>query len=321
MRWNCGPRQQRRARPAPARRVGLQDGLDHGAHASAPSTPAAGAQQAVLQLLGIVAEARWTRGSRRRADRARRCAPRRSAGPAARPSPPRGWTGTPPRRCEWVTKMTVSFFSLPQLEQVAVELVARDLVERAEGLVHQQQRGLRDQAARDRHAHLHAARQLARQVAGELVQARPAPARRARAASASARGTPARSSGSRTLACTRAQGISVGSWKTKDRRWPVLSICSTGLRHSSRRPLLGSQQAGDHLQQRALAAARRAEQRDELAFLHRQVDRLQRMRAVRVGLLDRQHLDRWHGRRARSCLATVVRLYISIRCSPAVTGS
>ena len=58
--------------------------------------------------------------------------------------------------------------------------------------------------------------------------------------SASARGTPARSSGRRTLACTRAQGISVGSWNTKDNLWPPASTSATGLRHSRMRPSLGA---------------------------------------------------------------------------------
>ena len=51
---------------------------------------------------------------------------------------------------------------LPQRQEVVVEAKARDLVERGERLVHQQQRGLGDQRARDRGAHLHPARKLAR---------------------------------------------------------------------------------------------------------------------------------------------------------------
>jgi hypothetical protein len=59
-------------------------------------------------------------------------------------------------------------------------------------------------------------------------------------ASASARGTPAKSSGKRTLAFTRAQGMRVASWNTNANLRPVLSSWLTGLRHSSRRPSLGS---------------------------------------------------------------------------------
>ena len=48
----------------------------------------------------------------------------------------------------------------PELQQLLVELVAHDLVERAERLVHQQQVGIEGQRAGDRGALLHAARQL-----------------------------------------------------------------------------------------------------------------------------------------------------------------
>ncbi|MCY1212392.1 hypothetical protein D9M72_241260 [compost metagenome] len=59
-------------------------------------------------------------------------------------------------------------------------------------------------------------------------------------ASASLRGTPARSSGSRTLVCTLAHGISVGDWNTNDILCGQSCNCATGLRHTSRRPSLGS---------------------------------------------------------------------------------
>ena len=48
----------------------------------------------------------------------------------------------------------------PQFQQLLVEVVAHDLVERAERLVHQQQVGVEGQRAGDRGALLHAARQL-----------------------------------------------------------------------------------------------------------------------------------------------------------------
>ena len=51
---------------------------------------------------------------------------------------------------------------LPELQQLLVQPVARDLVERAERLVHQQQPRAGDQRAGDRHALAHAARQLVR---------------------------------------------------------------------------------------------------------------------------------------------------------------
>src|SRR5262245_31226377 len=51
---------------------------------------------------------------------------------------------------------------LPERQEVVVEAKARDLVERGERLVHQQERRLGDERARDRGAHLHPARELAR---------------------------------------------------------------------------------------------------------------------------------------------------------------
>src|SRR6266700_8102447 len=51
---------------------------------------------------------------------------------------------------------------LPERQQVVVEAKARDFVERRKRLVHQQELRLGDQRARDRGAHLHPARELAR---------------------------------------------------------------------------------------------------------------------------------------------------------------
>ena len=70
---------------------------------------------------------------------------------------------------ECVTKMTVEPVSLQIREQLQVEALARHLVERAERLVHQQQRGRERERARDRDALLHAAGELPRMV---VVEAR-----------------------------------------------------------------------------------------------------------------------------------------------------
>ena len=56
---------------------------------------------------------------------------------------------------------------LPDREQLEVQPLARHLVERAERLVHQQERRLERERARDRDALLHAARELPRMVVGE----------------------------------------------------------------------------------------------------------------------------------------------------------
>ena len=71
---------------------------------------------------------------------------------------------------EWVTKTTVLPVVAPELQQLLVELVAHDLVERAERLVHQQQLRLERQRAGDRGALLHAARELPGILALEALE-------------------------------------------------------------------------------------------------------------------------------------------------------
>ena len=74
---------------------------------------------------------------------------------------------------EWVTNTTVFCGLIPQPQQLLVEMIADDLVERAERLVHQQQLRIEGERARDRHALLHAAGQLPGKFpleAGELDQ-------------------------------------------------------------------------------------------------------------------------------------------------------
>ena len=69
----------------------------------------------------------------------------------------------------------------PERLEVDAHLLARQRVERAERLVHQQQRRIVDQRAHDRVALAHAARQLARVAVGELAEPdRSQQARRAR---------------------------------------------------------------------------------------------------------------------------------------------
>ena len=59
---------------------------------------------------------------------------------------------------------------LPDLEQLEVHPLAGHLVEGPERLVHEQDRRVDGERAGDRHALLHAARQLPRVVAGEVGQ-------------------------------------------------------------------------------------------------------------------------------------------------------
>jgi hypothetical protein len=79
------------------------------------------------------------------------------------------------------------------------------------------------------------------------------------------------------LAATVAQGIKVGSWNTKPmRRGPAARRLA---------------QAGDDAQGRRLAAARRAEQRDELARPHVEVEAVECDHAVGEGLADAVERD------------------------------
>ncbi len=169
----------------------------------------------------------------------------------------------------------------PERGELVVQALPREFVERAERLVHQQEIGRGDERAGDRGAHLHAARELAREMAAELrepdlIQ------RGSRAASvAAARSTPARSSGSRTFASTRAHGISVGAWNTKPRRRPGPPVAAKSPPHQRSVAAARRDEPGDQVEQRGLAAAGRPEQRQEFAALDGEVDRRERARAVR----------------------------------------
>ena len=168
-----------------------------------------------------------------------------------------------------------------------LHLLARQRVERAERLVHQQE--LRDRAAaRGQIATrcAHAARELVRVRALEARRGRPARAARARARASRASRCLRISAGSSTLSSTVRQGSSTALWNTMPRSsgGPIDRLA--GRRGS--RPPDGRHQAGDHLEQRALAAAARPEDGDELtlAGLQRQAStasvRPERVRYSRV---------------------------------------
>ena len=56
----------------------------------------------------------------------------------------------------------------PQREQIVIEAELRDLIERRERLIHQEDVGIGDERARERHPHLHAAGQFTRKGVGEI---------------------------------------------------------------------------------------------------------------------------------------------------------
>ena len=92
-------------------------------------------------------------------------------------------------RMLWVTKTTVLRLACQMRSSSTAHLVARDRVERAERLVHQQDARIVHERPADRGALAHAARELARQHAGEFVDLRHAQQLAARAASYCARGS------------------------------------------------------------------------------------------------------------------------------------
>ena len=158
--------------------------------------------------------------------------------------------------------------------------------------------GCDDQAARDRHAHLHAARQLARQGAGELRQAH----QRQRLGHARV-GLAARHAGQ----VQRQPHVGLRRWPrasasaTGTRRpacCRLSSSCATGLRHSSRRPSVGSSRPATILSSVLLPQPDGPEQGDELALL----DASGRPAAGRPCRWDRScapTAPRWPGRRVR----------------------
>ena len=101
-----------------------------------------------------------------------------------------------------------------------------------------------------------------------------------------ARTRPGRRSGSQTLSKTVAQGIRVGSWKTK----PIVARASRAAASRSAPPVALAE-AGDQAQRRALAAARGAEQAQELAPADGEVEAGQRLRAVGEALGDAMQGD------------------------------
>ncbi len=103
---------------------------------------------------------------------------------------------------------------LPDREELEVQPFARHLVERAERLVHQQERRLERERSRDRNALLHAAGELPRMVVAEVAAARRARASRRRAACAARGPSRATRAAARCSSHTVRQSKSTASWKT-----------------------------------------------------------------------------------------------------------
>ena len=190
----------------------------------------------------------------------------------------------------WVTNATVSARDPHNAASSASSLRAGDLVERAERLVHEEEIGLGDERARDRHAHLHAARELARIARRERREPDELERRRDRAV----RGGP--------VDPREVEGQPDVRGDPRPRHQRCLlehhREMLRGLPHRleplappAQPPRGRGVEAGGEAKERGLAAARRPEQRHELVAADREVDRGERARAARVSLLDRGELD------------------------------
>jgi hypothetical protein len=164
--------------------------------------------------------------------------------------------------------------------QLELHALAGHLVQRAERLVHQQQRGPARQRAGDRHALLHAARELARPVVGELRE----PDQLEQLVGACAAPGPA-------LAVQLQRQLDVGAdgppleqagLLEGDAVVLVEARLARRLAVDERGALRRLDQVGDDAQQRRLAAARRADERHELAGGDAEVDARERLRPGRA---------------------------------------
>ena len=159
--------------------------------------------------------------------------------------------------------------ALPQLEQLVVEALARQGIERAERLVEQQDLRVADERARDRHALAHAARQLVRIRLGEVGDADELEQLARALTTFVAWPTPASWSGNATLSSAVRQGSRRGSWNTSPTRW---SASPTGWPSIRIGPSSGSMQAADQAQQRALAGAVRSQHGADAVRRHVEAD-------------------------------------------------
>ena len=160
----------------------------------------------------------------------------------------------------WVTKTTVTPYSLAHLEDQVLEIGAGLRVDRRERLVHQQDLRLVGQRAGDRHALLHPAGELPRVAVQEAREAHRLD------------GVLDELGGLGLLSCLRRSGNAT-FWRTliqgnSERlySWKTSAMFSGGpsirlVVQAAPRREVGGQQPGHALEQRRLAAARRARRR------------------------------------------------------------
>jgi hypothetical protein len=153
---------------------------------------------------------------------------------------------------------------LPDVDELRLQVVARLGIERAEGLVHEQDVGLERERARQRHPLLHAARQLMHvraREAGHLDQRQVL--LRAFVAHAP-----------RHAQLLQAEGDVLGDVEPREER-RILEHDAAIVAGPAYRPIayqdgagVGPLEPGDEVEERGLAAAGRADQADQLAARH-----------------------------------------------------
>ena len=150
----------------------------------------------------------------------------------------------------------------PDAQQLEVHELARHGVERAEGLVHQEQRRVVDERAGDGHALAHAARQLVRVLVLEALEADQLEQRHRPRARGPCRRAAAPPRASRTLSRTVRQGRSTGILEDDAdvAARPVDGLAAQA--HGARR---ARDEPGEDLHEGGLAAARLSDDGDELA--------------------------------------------------------
>ena len=153
----------------------------------------------------------------------------------------------------------------PDALQLDVHGLAGQRVERAERLVHQEERGIVDERAHERDALLHAARQLPRVAVLEALETDEVQELEARAAaSARARAAARRPAGARCRArCATGTAPATGT-RRRCRGAGRRSAC-----REQRIAVGGRQQAGEDLEEGRFPAAGRADDRHELAVARR----------------------------------------------------
>ena len=176
----------------------------------------------------------------------------------------------------------------PDAQQLITHPGAGDLIERTEGLVHEQERGVEDERAGDGHALLHPAGELVRMRRGELAEFDQREDLLGAAEPVGARAL-VELEGQLDVVRHGAPGQQRGLLEDKT---DVLGALGVLWRAAAERDAAGRgiDESADDPQERGLAAARRADERDELALGDVQRDLAQRFDRAVLGEKSFRHL-------------------------------